>query len=72
MQEWECMRIQRQLVIVIAWIICVCLALWGAFTYPLNTLEPVYVVIYEVVVIGWMSLLMLLVYKKGLPSQSQE
>jgi len=71
-QEWKRMRMQRRLIIVIAWIVCVCLTLWGAFRYPLNTLEPVYVVMYETVVIGWMSLLMLLVYKKGLPSQSEK
>ncbi len=58
-----------QYIVIAGWIISIGLALSGAFMYPVNQWGIVEVVVWEAVVIGWLSLLMLLIYKKSLPGQ---
>ncbi|MCF2137139.1 MAG: hypothetical protein K9W43_07820 [Candidatus Thorarchaeota archaeon] len=63
------MQPKTQYIIIGTWILVICFALAGAFTYPLNQWNILQIALWEIVTIGWLSMLMLLIYKKSLPGQ---
>ncbi len=60
------MSIQREHLIWVAWAVAVVLALLGTTAPPLKTWPLVNVVLMEIVTILGLTLLVLLIYKKGL------
>ena len=53
-------------------LICMILAMLGGFMYPLNTMEPLWVVLYEMVIFLGVSGILLLIQYEGFEPDSSD
>jgi len=51
-------------------IICMILAMLGAFMYPLNTVDIIWVILYEVTILFAVSGILLLIKKEGFGTEA--
>ncbi len=61
----------KRWILYIAAIICIALALIGGMMYPLNQLDIISILAYEVVVIFFMLAIIKLIYDRGLPDNTE-
>ena len=60
----------RKVFFQIVGIICIVLAILGGFMYPLNTVDIVWVILYEVTIIFAVTGILILIYKKGFDEEA--
>ncbi|MGV9103879.1 MAG: hypothetical protein ACOC3C_07175 [Candidatus Thorarchaeota archaeon] len=65
----ETMIADRYWILIITAIICMALAISGAFFYPLDTQPITYLLAYELLTILFILGLMKLIYERGLPEE---
>jgi ABC-type multidrug transport system permease subunit len=55
----------HKIVFQIVGLVCMILAMLGGFMYPLNTMDPLWIIIYEVTIFFGVSGILLLIQREG-------